>query len=103
MSKVKITVVKKLNGKDMFGDKLPAQPSDPYVPECPRLEEGQEFVTDFVCPPGFCGVAFADMQKEIEHLIFGGSYPWFKDKGVTLSCCNDGLRPVIFKLERVED
>jgi uncharacterized repeat protein (TIGR04076 family) len=43
------------------------------------------------------------MQKEIEHLIFGGSYPWFKDKGVTLSCCNDGLRPVIFKLERVED
>jgi len=26
-----------------------------------------------------------------------------KEKGVVISCCTDGLRPVIFKLERIED
>ncbi|MCH5156022.1 MAG: TIGR04076 family protein, partial [Clostridiales bacterium] len=24
---------------------------------------------------------------------------WIKEKGVAICCCNDGLRPVIFKLE----
>ncbi|RLB26553.1 MAG: TIGR04076 family protein, partial [Deltaproteobacteria bacterium] len=30
-------------------------------------------------------------------------YPWLKQKGVAIACCTDGLRPVIFKLERIED
>ena len=103
MPKVKITVVKKLSTKDLFGDNLPAKPSAHSAPECPVFKEGQEFIAEFVCPPGFCGVAFSDLQKNIEHLIFGGDYPWFEDKGVIIACCNDGLRPVFFKLERVED
>jgi len=36
-------------------------------------------------------------------LRFGGN-PWFpeyyEDHGVAVACCPDGLRPVIFKLER---
>jgi hypothetical protein len=47
MPKVKITVVKKLNAKDLFGDKIPAEPStDSYEPECTKLEEGQEFLSE---------------------------------------------------------
>ena len=30
-----------------------------------------------------------------------GACEVFKEKGVTINCCIDGLRPVIFKLERI--
>ena len=102
MAKVKITVVKKVNNKDMFGDNPPAEFT--ISPECDQLEVGQEFMSEgAACPPGLCNWAFADIQRDIVHLLFGGSYPWIKDKGVAISSCTDGVRPVIFKLERIED
>ena len=102
MAKVKITVVKKLHNKDIFGDNPPL--GFTAVPECDKLEVGQEFISEEGgCPPGFCAWAFADIQRDIVHLLFGGSYPWIKEKGAALSCCTDGVRPVIFKLERIED
>lgn len=101
MAKVKITVVKKLNNTNMFGENPPAEFT--VDPECDELEVGQEFISeDSSCPPGFCGWAFADIQRDIAHLCFGGDYPWMKGKGVVLSSCTDGIRPVIFKLERIE-
>ena len=102
MAKVKITVVKKVNNKDMFGDNPPV--GFTAVPECNRLGVGQEFISDEgSCPPGFCAWAFADIQRDITNLRFGGNFPWIKEKGAMLSCCTDGIRPVIFKLERIED
>ena len=102
MAKVRITVVKKVNVKDMFGGNPPAEFTS--APECEALEVGQEFISEEIaCPPGFCAWAFADIQRDIAHLFFGGDYPWMKEKGVTLACCTDGCRPVIFKLERIED
>ena len=102
MAKVKITVVKKLNNKDMFGDNPPVEFTIP--PECDRLEVGQEFISDEgSCPPGLCPWAFADIQREISYLRFGANYPWIKQKGTMLSACTDGVRPVIFKLERIEE
>jgi len=102
-SKVKITVVKKLNNKEIFGDNPPAGFNIP--PECDRFEVGQEFIIDESgsCPPGFCGWAFADIQRDITHLRLGGDFPWMEERGTILSCCTDGVRPVIFKLERIED
>ncbi len=102
MPKVKITVVKKLNNKDMFGDNPPLHFNMP--PECDRLQLGQEFIVDrFECPAGFCNWAYADIQRDIVHLALGGDYPWIKEKGAILSCCTDGVRPVVFKLERIAD
>jgi len=103
MAKVKITVVKKVNNKDLFGDTPPAECI--AEPECPAVELGQEFVVKELpeCPTGFCAWAFSDIYRDIVHLFFGGDYPWMKEKGVVLSCCTDGCRPVIFKLERLED
>ena len=103
MAKVKITVVKRINNKDMFGDSPPATYTG--EPECDVLELGQEFIVDegVNCPSGFCAWAFADIQRDLVHLIFDGSYPWVKEKGVTLASCTDGCRPVVFKLERIED
>ena len=103
MAKVKITVVKKLSNKDMFGDNPPATCT--LEPECPAVELGQEFIVEDLgkCPSSFCAWAFADIQRDIAHLFLGGDYSWIKEKGVTLACCTDGCRPVIFKLERIEE
>jgi len=102
VAKVKITVVKKINNREMFGSSPPAQST--CIPECDKVELGQEFISDEGrCPLGFCSWAYADIQRDITHLRLGGDYPWMKEKGVVLSSCTDGIGPVIFKLERIED
>lgn len=99
---VKITVVKKTNSKDVFGENSPA--TSDVASECDQLKVGQEFISDKgECPPGFCPWAFADIHRDIIHILMGGSYSWIKEKGVAISSCTDGLRPVIFKIEKIED
>ena len=94
-------MVKKVHNKDMFGDNPPL--GFTAVPECNKLEVGQEFISEEgSCPPGLCAWAFADIQRDIIHLRFGGDFPSIKEKGTAISCCTDGIRPVIFKLERIE-
>ena len=101
---VKITVVKKGNTNDLYGGKGPFQTAEGLETECILLNVGDEFIVDeeCTCPDGFCGWAFADIQRDVAHILFGGSYPWMKDEGVTIACCTDGLRPVFFKVERVD-
>jgi uncharacterized repeat protein (TIGR04076 family) len=105
MSRVKITVLKKVNFKEFYGENLPVAIDEKYVTsQCRRFREGQEFLVDgHNCPEGFCGWAFADIQRDLTHILYGGSYPWMKREGEAISCCTSGLRPVIFKLERIED
>ena len=105
MTKAKITVIKKMSMTDLYGSNLPVEVNQKMVtPECDVLELGQEFMlNDFNCPDGFCHWAFADIQRDLVHIFFRGNYPWIKDKGCAVSCCTDGLRPVFFKIERVED
>jgi len=105
MAKAKITVVKKLNTNDLYGENPPAPLDKNRVPECSVFSEGQEFVLDslLVCPPGFCAWAYADIQRDLMHILWGGDCPYTKKKGVAIACCTDGLRPVIFKIERIED
>ena len=67
---------------------------------CQIFEEGQEFVTSrpapWEMPEGFCGWAWADMQKLVYGMARGG-------QDVFVTCCTDGYRPVIFKLEKVKE
>jgi uncharacterized repeat protein (TIGR04076 family) len=115
MAKVKISVIKKMNTKDIFGSKPPVKINkEMLTPECPCFQEGQEFIIDSekfapdpeswqTCPPNFCSWAYGDIQRDIASILFGGSYPWIEDKGTIISCCTDGLRPVVFKIERIEN
>ena len=98
---VKITVAKKLSTSDVFGKNMPKISGD--VEEvCPRFKEGDVYISEKgSCPQGFCSWAFADIQRDIIHLRLAGSYPWIKEEGVAYSCCTDGLRPVVFRLERI--
>ena len=65
MPKAKITVIKKLNLKDLYGERPPAAIDESRItPECNRFDVGQEFVVDsHNCPPAFCNWAFAHPER----------------------------------------
>ena len=101
-TRIRVTVVKRLSKKDIFGDDPPLVSRSNHT--CTRFEDGQEFVVDdSAVPAGFCPWAYADIQRDITHLRLGGDFPWMEQKGTMLSCCTDGNRPVIFKLERIDE
>ena len=96
---VKITVLKRVQ----TGDILKEYGKETVESECPMVKEGQEFLVkeDLAMPEGFCSWAWADIQRDVVVLAMGGDFSWIKKPGTVVSCCTDGLRPVIFKLERV--
>ena len=104
MKKVKITVLKttldKELAKEYGADGLTA---------CPMLIEGEVFYADYAKPEGFCDdawkaiyqYAFALSHGAEKELFYYGD--WIRKPGVAICSCNDGLRPVIFKLEATEE
>jgi uncharacterized repeat protein (TIGR04076 family) len=99
--KVKITVLKRFSPSEVF-EKSPVTHVRP-TKSCELFGDGQEFVVgeNGKMPEGFCTSAWVSIFTDFRVLNFGGDLPWYKEKGVAISCCNDGLRPVIFKLERI--
>ena len=105
-SNVKITVIKKVDPSVIFDGDIPNMPgTDRKYSICSAFEEGQEFIVgpDGNRPEGFCGWAWRDVYKDVSVLRFGGNFsPWVPE-GVAITCCTDGIRPVSFKMERIED
>ena len=101
MARVKITVMK----RTLMPELIEKYSADPDLQLCETFREGQVFYTDRVSrmPEGFCGFAWADIHKDIVALVTGGSFGWIKGKGKQIPCCTDGLRPVFFLLERVDE
>lgn len=98
--KVKITVLKRFSPSEVF-EKSPVTPVEP-LGACKLFRDGQEFIIeDGRMPEGFCSGAWHTIYCNVRTLAFGGDLPWYKEKGVAVNCCTDGLRPVIFKLERI--
>ena len=97
-AKVKIKVLKRLVHKEFLEEF-----AESVWPPCERLNEGQEFISESVnMPTGFCSWAWADIQKYVMTLARGGNFRGTKP-GIFITCCTDGYRPVIFKLERIND
>jgi uncharacterized repeat protein (TIGR04076 family) len=73
---------------------------------CPFFDEGQEFVVDRFGerPAGFdCTWAWDDIHKIVFAMVQGGEFGrWMQDPNTFISCCTDGIKPVIFKLEKLE-
>lgn len=98
--KVKITVLKRFSPSEVF-EHSPVTSVEPLGP-CSLFREGQEFIVeDGGKPEGFCASAWHTIYCNVRTLGFGGNLPWYKEKGVAINCCTDGLRPVVFKLERI--
>jgi len=103
--KCKITVLR----KEYFQDLADQYLADPQVGPCPYFQEGQEFLVkskDFfrMLNGQFCSEAWDCISRYVYAALQGGSIMagWTNNEKVMIACCNDGTRPVIFKLERLD-
>jgi len=99
-SRLKITVLRRFKPEEVF-DK-PTVKGAP-ISACDVYEDGQVFYVEENgrMPERFCGWAWNDIYKVVQTLRFRGNFHWFEEPGVSVNCCTDGLRPVVFKIERV--
>lgn len=51
-----------------------------------------------------CGEAWDAVSRYIYSALQGGAimHNWTRDDRLMIACCNDGTRPVIFKIERID-
>lgn len=104
MKKVKITVLKTMLNQD-----LAQEYGVENLKACPMLKEGQVFYADYAKPEGLCDEAWKAMYQYAFALAHGAEKglfyygDWIKVPGVAICSCNDGLRPVIFKLETTQE
>ncbi|MFX1378670.1 MAG: TIGR04076 family protein [Promethearchaeota archaeon] len=102
MTKIKITVIKRFSPEDVFGHQYKT-PSGRIVEKCP-LKEGQEWIVEGgAMPEDFCSGAWIDIARSMHVLRFGGNFKDWAENGVSYKACTDGVRPVCFKLERIEE
>lgn len=99
LKKCRVTVLKKTLNKDVIAS---FAASDMKL--CDRVEVGKEFMVEdpFSCPEGFCHWAWADIRHEIYACVLGGKRPWANPPDVAITCCTDGYRQVVFKVETIK-
>ena len=103
MKNVKITVLRKTLQQD-----LAAEYGAEGLSPCPMLREGQVFYADYAKPDGLCDEAWKAIYQYVFALAHGTNElfyygDWIRKPGVAICACNDGLRPVIFKLEATDE
>jgi uncharacterized repeat protein (TIGR04076 family) len=87
--------------------------ADPESGPCPFFKPGQVIWfertperDDFyhLANGRFCGEAWDAVSRYVYTALQGGSimHGWTRDERMMIACCNDGTRPVIFKIERVD-
>lgn len=107
--KCKVTVI----DKKLFPDLQSKYLADPKSGVCPFYQTGDEFVftrygkqDDFWTQQNgkHCSEAWDCISRYIYTALQGGSIMrnWTNDERLMIACCNDGTRPVIFKIERLD-
>ena len=104
MARVKITVLK----TDFDAELTRQYGSDAVAGPCPILKKGQIIYCErHYQPAEICGEAWKCIQHYVYALYYGAAEPfgkgWMREGNVAVATCNDGLRPVTFKIERVEE
>ena len=103
VKKVRITVLKTTLDRE-----LAREYGAEGLARCPMHREGQVFYADYTKPQGLCDEAWKAMYQYVFALAHGAGEglfyygDWIKTPGVAVCSCNDGLRPVIFKLEATD-
>ena len=103
MKKVKITVL-----KTTLDEELVKEYGAEGLKACPMLKAGQVFYADYAKPEGFCDEAWKAIYQYVFALAHGAGKElfyfgdWIRKPGIAICSCNDGLRPVIFKLEATD-
>jgi uncharacterized repeat protein (TIGR04076 family) len=103
MATCKITVLKLLYNPELAEQ---YRRPDIHVGPCPYYEEGQEFIVQHIGerPENFfCDWAWNDIQKILLAMQTGADFSnWMKNGNEFITCCTDGIKPVVFKIERLE-
>jgi uncharacterized repeat protein (TIGR04076 family) len=104
MKKTRITVL-----KTNFDPELAAEYGVEGLGVCPIMKVGQVFYGDFAKPDGFCDEAWKAIYQYVFALSHGVGETqfyygdWIARPRVAIACCNDGLRPVVFKIEATDE
>lgn len=104
MKRVKITILKTTLDKE-----LAEEYGVPGLTACPMMQKGHVFYADYAKPEGFCDEAWKAIYQYVFALAHGAEKElfyygdWIKKPGVAICSCNDGLRPVIMKLETTDE
>lgn len=107
--KCKLTVI----DKKVFDDLQEKYLADPKSGACPFYEVGAEYIferygdEDTFWTQGkgaHCSEAWDCFSRYVYTALQGGSIMrgWTNDEHMMIACCNDGTRPVIFKIERLD-
>jgi len=55
-------------------------------------------------PEGFCPWAWIDIYRSVSALSAGATYtPWNNKDSIQILCCTDGVRPVVFAIEAIDE
>lgn len=104
MKKVKITIL-----KTTLDQELANEYGVKGLTMCPMMKKGQIFYADYAKPEGFCDEAWKAIYQYVFALAHNGGKElfyygdWIDKPGVAICSCNDGLRPVIMKLEATDE
>ena len=106
MAKVKLSVIK----KECYVNLQEKYLLNPKSGPCEIFSEGQEWIIDsnnfwHMMEGKFCAEAWDAISRYIYAGLQGGSIMknWTNDEKIMITCCNDGTRPVIFKIERIDE
>jgi uncharacterized repeat protein (TIGR04076 family) len=104
LPRIRITVERKFSPSEVFGHEMKQASSGDAIPSCGFVEEGQEFIAEnsFKMPDGFCGWAWRDITVRLTKFDLIDDMDW-PERDVTYVACGDGIRPVIFRVERLDD
>lgn len=103
MKMVKITVI-----QTAFFEELAKQQANPILGVCEVHKVGQIFYTNgWQKPEGMCDNAWKSMMEYCMVFAHGGSCiyegGWTADDNAAVVCCNDGFRPVSFRIEATNE
>lgn len=107
----KVTVI----DKKCYEDLQRAYLADPESGPCKCFEVNDEFLFDAdhddfwhfgrdLEKPFPCAESWDAISRYVYAALQGGSIMrgWTRDEREMIACCNDGTRPVIFKIERID-
>lgn len=104
INKVKITVLKTTLDKELAEEYGAAG-----LDKCSMYTECQIFYADYAKPDNFCDESWKAIYQYVFALAHGAESSlfyygdWIRKQGVAVCSCNDGLKPVIFKLESTDE
>ena len=106
VAKIQITVVKRAFHADLQDAHLDCDAYPQSSGPCEVMTEGDTFFMDGVYPERpeefRCHDAWIDIQRAVASIMYGGDLPWIKQSGTAVASCCDGMRPVSFRIDRIE-